>query len=119
MYVSSNQFYVFLACVSFGAVWGGLFSVLSLLKTKIKIIYFKALLDVLFFVLLSGTYGLYSHWAHFPSLRAYMPIGVITGIYLYMKSFHLILAKALKMAYNKYVRKLTQKRITKDERGKV
>ncbi len=119
MYVSSNQFYVFLACISFGAVWGVVFSIESLLKRKIKIMYFRVLLDLIFFILLSGTYGIYSHWARFPSIRAYMPIGVIVGIYLYMKTFHIILAKAVKMAYNKYVRKLMQKRKTKDERGKV
>ena len=119
MFVSANQFYVILACLSFGVVWGVVFSFLSLIKRKIKIVYLSVLLDILFFVLLSGSYVLYSHWAGFPSIRAYMPLGVLLGICLYMKSFHLILAKVLKMTYNKYVRKLTAKRKTKDERGKV
>ena len=119
MYVSANQFYVFLACISFGGVFGCFFSIISLVKKRIKAYPVKILLDILFFLLLSGGYVVYSFCCNFPSLRGYMPIGVILGIFLYMKSFHLILAKCLKKTYNKYVRKINARKETNDERRKV
>jgi hypothetical protein len=35
-----------------------------------------------------------------------MPIGVLVGIFLYLKSFHLLLAKTAKIIYNITIKKL-------------
>jgi hypothetical protein len=114
MFVSANQIYVFLACVAFGGVVGVFFSVSSLLKSLIKIKWIKVIVEVLVFILVAVLYLLYSYNMHFPNLRLYMIGGVLVGITAYLKSFHIMLAKFLKKAYNIIKRK---KAIDRNDRG--
>ncbi len=118
MFVSANQFYVFIACIAFGAVMGVFYSPIIALKRKVKRQIICAFADVLFFALLCVFYAFFSFYSGFPSLRAYMLTGVFAGIILYVKSFNIILAKFAKMIYNKCIKSL-KKRKTKDDRGQV
>lgn len=100
MFVTANQIYVFLACVSFGGCVGILFSLINGLKFLIKKDLFKIVIDVFAFVIIAVLYVVFSYRTKFPSLRLYMITGVLVGIVIYYKSFHRILAKIVKKAYN-------------------
>ena len=115
MFVTKNQFFIFLACVAFGAVSGTLFSLLRLLTIKIKKKIVKAVFDCVFFIISACGMIAYSFYLNFPSVRAYMIVGDFLGLFLYVKSFHLTLAKVLKMTYNN----IKRERSAKDDRVKV
>ena len=78
-----DQFYFFLACLAIGAICGVFFS----LSNAIKFIFSKKLskifgiiTDFFAFVLTTLTYIIFGNLFNFPSIRFYMPIGVIIGI---------------------------------------
>lgn len=100
MFVTQNQFYVFIACLAFGGATGIIFTLFSIFKFGIKNKYLKCLPDFFAFIIVSALYCVYSHTLKFPSVRAYMIIGVFIGITLYFKSFYIVLAKYIEMLYN-------------------
>ena len=115
MFVTANQIYVFLACVSFGGCVGILFSFINGIKFLIKKDLFKIIIDVLAFVIIAILYVIFSYRVKFPSLRLYMIAGVLMGIVIYCKSFHRILAKIVKKAYN-IIKIIKNKKVkTKDD----
>ncbi len=101
MFVTANQLYVFLACVAFGTAVGVLLSFSMLLNCVIKKLWIKSIFDVVILSLAVFIFVWYSFSLNFPSLRFYMLVGVALGIVGYCKSYHIILAKMGKMAYNK------------------
>ena len=119
MFVTANQIYIFFACISFGGVVGVFFSVSIAIKWILKNKWLKILPDVVVFCIVSVLYVLYSYNMQFSSLRLYMLIGVVLGIVLYLKSFHIILAKILKKVYNIIKDKFNEKVARYNERRKV
>ena len=115
MFVSSNQIYVFLACLTFGYLSGVVFSVVNCIKFFIKNKWIRALFDFCAFMFVVFTYFAYSFNMNFPNFRIYMALGVFVGIVFYFKSFHIILAKIGKKFYNNIKVKKVK---TKDERIK-
>lgn len=111
MFVSENQFFVFIACLSFGVSFGFLFSISKLIKSRISSVFLRILPDLVVFLLLSVAYVLYSHYLKFPNFRLYMIIGIVLGILIYLKSLHILLAKYLKMSYNILSRKAKDKKL--------
>ena len=111
MFVSSNQIYVFLACVTIGCCCGVFLSVSHLLKIVIKNKILTALCDIIAFLLISLVYVAWSHHWRFPSFRMYMMVGLFLGLVLYMKSFHIILAKFIKKLYTILVRLLKPRKV--------
>lgn len=101
MFVSANQFYVFFACLSIGALCGILYSIFSLIKYFVHNNYLRVILDVVFYLLSFCVYLFLGYNLHFPSLRIYMIVGFFVGLFLYAKSLHIILANSLKKLYNK------------------
>ena len=101
MYVTANQFYVFLACVSIGSTCGILYSIFYLIKYFVKINVIKILLDVLFYVASFFIFLMCGYKLYFPSLRVFMLLGFFIGLVVYIKSFNIILAKIVKKLYNK------------------
>ena len=118
MFVSNGQFYVFIACVCFGGIGGVFFSISNLFKSLTKKYTLKIIFDIIAFCLLSFLYVLFSHTLSFPSFRAYMVLGVFVGIFIYLKSFHIILAKILKKIYNIIDKKILRKNKSKHDRRK-
>ncbi|MBQ8426642.1 MAG: spore cortex biosynthesis protein YabQ [Clostridia bacterium] len=116
MFVTANQIFIFLACVSFGGVAGVLFSSAIAVKSVIKNKWLKILPDVFAFFITAILYVLYSFNMRFSNLRLYMVVGVLVGISLYLKSFHILLAKFLKKAYNIIK---TKRMKAEDDRRKV
>ena len=100
MFVTFNQFYVFIASIAFGGLGGLFYSPILLVKEKINNLSLAFFLDIIYFLVLSISFLFYSYWLKFPSFRAYMLFGVFVGIILYVKSFHNILAKVIKKVYN-------------------
>ncbi len=109
MFVSGSQFYVFVACLAFGSVCGIFFSLSELFKIPIKNVILRIIPDFICFIITAVLFVGYSYLLKFPNFRAYMIIGVLVGILVYFKSFHILLAKCLKIIYNKY-RKILHKR---------
>ena len=108
MFVTKNQFYVFIACVAFGAIGGVVFSFFTPLKLSVKSQAIRILLDATAFIVFTGGYVFYSFTLNFPSIRAYNILGVLLGLVLYLKSFGIILAKSVKKLYNILRKKLTK-----------
>ena len=118
MFVSLNQFYVFLACVTFGAIGGALFSIFAPIKWFLKSKIFDAILDVFCMIVLSVVFSVFSYKYNFPNLRAYMIFGALIGLTMYLKSFHRILAKFAKKFYNIIVQKFKKGMGKKNDRNK-
>ena len=119
MFVSKNQFFVFIACVSFGCVCALLLSFSAALKFFIKNKIIKAIPDVIVFLLISVSFRIYCYKLNFPNVRFYMLLGAIIGMLLYFKSFHILLAKYAKKFYNIINRKIIKNKKAKDERNKI
>ncbi len=118
MFVSGGQFYVFVATIAFGGACGIFFSLSSLLKLKIKSDLLRIFPDFFSFLIVAILYVFYAKWMSFPNFRAYMPLGVIVGITIYFKSFHILLAKCVKNLYNKRIRLLIKVKEFFDKRNK-
>ncbi len=116
MYVSSGQFYVFIASIAFGGMCGILFSISALFKIKLANVFLRIIPDLLAFSITACLYVLYSHSLNFPNVRVYMILGVMLGILIYFKSFHITLAKCTKKLYNLFKKKIKGR--TKDGRSK-
>lgn len=110
MFVTAKQFYVFVACFALGSTCGILFTASTAIKKIIKPRILNVLPDFAAFVLTACLYVFVSYALKFPDFRLYMPIGVLTGIFAYMKSYHVLLAKCAKKAYNLVIGKNKKKR---------
>lgn len=102
------QFYVFLACVSFGGILGLFFSFKEILFYKVKNKNLQISIDICTFFFGGLVFSLYSLALSFPNFRAYMIAGVFLGLFIYNKTFRIMLAKILKKGYNKYINKRTK-----------
>lgn len=100
MFETFSQFCVFVACLGYGAMSGVLFSLSEAFKKTFRSKIPGIVSDTLAFLIISGFFIFYSYKLNFPSLRLYMPLGVFAGLFAYMKSFHIILAKICKKGYN-------------------
>ncbi len=108
MFVTSNQIYIFLACVAYGGVSGVIFSILFCVKKIVKNQFLAFTFDFISFIVVAFGYLLYSYSLKFSDFRIYMPIGVFIGILAYLKSFHILVAKYVKKIYN-IIRKIFKK----------
>ena len=118
MFVSSGQIYVLIACVAFGGICGLIFSFFSLFKFLVKNKLFQAFFDVLAFVITAFLYVVFSCFLKFPNFRFYMIVSVVLGIFLYFKSFGLLLAKTGKKLYNNIRENIQRKNLKKHDRTK-
>ncbi len=116
MFVTSNQFYVLCACLSFGVLSGVFYQIIIFIKSKLnKII--KIVVDVVIFLLFAFLFIIYAYFFKFPNFRIYMPLCVFLGMYLSSKSFGIILAKIIDWVYNIIRKKFKGK--LKDDRKQV
>lgn len=100
---------VFCICVSFGIISGVVFSILRLLANAIKNSVVEIVFDILYFSLLSVGFIFLSYYLKFPSFRLYMCVGVLLGVYMYVKSFHITLAIITEKVYNQIKKKSSAK----------
>ncbi len=99
MFVTASQIFVFIACVAFGGASGVILSISQLFKSFTRIWVLKVIFDFIAFLLISTLYILYANFMCFPNFRLYMAVGVLAGIFIYFKSFHILLAKLAKKLY--------------------
>ena len=118
MFVSKNQFYIFIACFLFGAICGLIFGATSIFSRLIKNKFFCFFSDIISISAFAVLFSIYSYKMNFSNLRAYMLLGVFIGFICYVKSFHIILANLLKKFYNIIKPKNKQKRVDKNDRRK-
>ena len=118
MFVTLNQFYIFLACVMFGALGGVFFSFFGGIKHFIYNKVLDILFDIFCMAILGVAFSVFSFKYAFPNLRVYMLVGVLLGLSMYLKSFHRILAKFTKKVYNITIRKFTKGKERKNDRNK-
>ncbi len=100
MLVTKNQFYVFIACIAFGAVSGLVFGGLAIFKIALKNKILRFLLDIVGGIIVGGLFVYYAFKMNFPTLRVYMFVGVLLGLIGYFKSFNILLAKSIEKIYN-------------------
>ena len=125
MFVTKSQIFIFIACLSFGGVCGIFYSFSAAVKYFIKNKFIKAIPDVIASLFIALIYVNFSFSINFPNVRAYMMAGVFVGIFLYLKSFHILLAKNSEKIYNicknkilkaKDVRKQSKRKNTNNRR---
>ena len=118
MFVTKNQFYVFLSCISFGGCAGLLLSAINGVGFLFKKKTINFICSVLALMVIGVLFSYYSYKMFFPNVRVYMLVGVMIGIYLYYKSFYIILAKLLKKFYNIYKQKIKKLKGKGNDRNK-
>ena len=117
MFVTANQFYVFISCVFLGVFLGLPLSFVKFVNFLVKNKILTNVLYVIYFINLSLAYVYFAHALYFPSFRIYMIIGVLLGLFAYMKSLHFILAKLVEKLYNRISKKHKEK--LKNDRIKI
>lgn len=100
MFVSSGQIYILIACIAFGGVSGVLFSIAYFVKLLMKNFYIRVVIDILTFAITALVYVVFSFKLSFPNFRFYMVVAVVMGMFIYFKSFGLLLAKLSEKLYN-------------------
>ena len=118
MFAAENQIFVVLACVGFGAVCGILFSASAGVKYFVRNKWVKIIPDIVAFAALSVLYVLFACSLEFPSYRIYMTLATFGGLFLYMKSFLIILAFFTEKLYNITVKKIFRRKITEKASGR-
>ncbi len=118
MFVSKNQFYIFIACFVFGAFCGFVFGTTELFRRGIKKKVFHFITDLIFVSGFSVLFSIYSYKMNFSNLRAYMFLGVLLGFIAYLKSFNIILANLLKKFYNIIKPKIKRRKVKRHDRRK-
>ena len=108
-----SQIFVFFACTACGIVSGVLYDVIFCALYPIRARWVHIVTDMFFFVLFAGLYLFVSVMFSLPSFRLYMLCACFIGFFLYLKSFHKIVAFFMEKIYNGYGRKRKQK----EERG--
>ena len=117
MFLSLDQPRVFAVCLIIGILSGVLYEVFGLILCFIKQKYIKHGVKFLWLILCVPIYISFSFYYEFPDFRAYMPIGVGVGIYLYKLSIHKIFAILQNKVYN-IITKLVYKLKASNERSK-
>ena len=119
MFVTKNQIFVFIACVAFGGVSGIIYSFAYILKYPIKNKWLKILPDVVVSMPIAIAFVIYAHGLNFPNVREYMVIGVFLGLFLYFKSFHILLANCIEKIYNIYKQKRIKRKNDRRKNKKI
>ena len=103
-----EQLHIFLLCAACGIAGGALYDVFFLLSRAFRHRAVHIAADALFCVAFSGVYLLFSLSFALPSMRLYQFLACALGFFLYLKSFHKIVAFCADSVYNK-IRPLLQK----------
>ena len=103
----ADQFYIFLVCALYGVLSGAIYDVIYCAVLPFKKSWVKIAGDLLFSVIFIALYIFLSLLFTFPAFRLYMFLGCALGFYLYLKSFHKIVAFLAGKVYNKIQAKIS------------
>ena len=98
----ANQIYVFLVCVLCGVMGGVVYDVGYCVRYPFRKSWVRIVTDVLFCVFFAALYLFVSVMMGLPGFRLYSFIGCAAGLFLYLKSFHQIVAFFVKKVYNSF-----------------
>jgi len=101
MFVTANQIFIFLVCIYAGLISGVVYDVLYVLKLAAGGKWTNIILDIIFFIIFSCIYIFVSFLFEFPVFRFYMFFAAQLGLFMYIKSFHILIANGAKKIYNK------------------
>lgn len=99
---AQSQFYLFLICTALGASGGVLYDFFYTIRTFLPKYAVRIACDILFCLCFGGIYLLVAVGMGFPALRAYFLFGCALGLFLYLKSFHKIVAISVEKVYNSF-----------------
>lgn len=102
--------FVFITCTCLGVLSGIIYDVLYIARSAVcginrqaytvKDKIFTAICDILYCIIFAVAFVFISVMFDFDSLRLYMLIACILGAFLYLKSFHIIVAFLVRKVYN-------------------
>lgn len=104
MFVTANQIFEFLVCIYAGLLSGIIYDIFYAIKQFCGGKKFDIILDIVFFVVFALIYIFVSFIFEFPVFRLYMFLSAQLGLLMYIKSFHILFANAVKKIYNKLKR---------------
>lgn len=96
----ADQFFTFLVCVACGVAGGVIYDFFYLLRVIFPARWVRISGDVLFCLLFGALYVFVTVMMGLTGLRLYTLLGCVGGLFLYLKSFHKIVAFFLKKVYN-------------------
>ena len=103
----ADQFYIFLVCAVYGVFSGVIYDVIYCAVLPFKKRWVKIAGDLLFSAVFIVLYIFLSLLFSFPAFRLYMFLGCAVGFYLYLKSFHKIVAFFALKVYNRIQTKIS------------
>ena len=102
--------FIFICCAVCGVISGVVYDVLYIVRCAVcgvrkeaytvKDRIFTVVCDVLYFIALAAMFVFVSVLFEFEGLRMYMPIGCLSGVLLYLKSVHILVAISVNKVYN-------------------
>ena len=108
-----DQFFIFLVGTLCGIVSGVLYDFIYCVRYPFRALWVRIATDILFFLLFAGLFLFVSVVFSLPAVRFYMFGGCLAGFFLYLKSFHKIVAFFAEKIYNG----MCKKRKAKEEVG--
>lgn len=113
------QFYIFLICLFCGVISGVVYDVLYVARSllcgvncevyTVKDKIFTIICDILYCLVFAAGFIFVSVMFDFENLRFYMLLGCALGAFIYLKSFHIIVAFFVNKAYNIFITKRSSK----------
>lgn len=100
MFATANQIFIFLVCIYAGLLSGIIYDVIYLTKHFAGGKVLNIVLDIVFFVIFALIYIFVSLLFSFPAFRLYMFLAAQLGLFMYVKSFHVLIANGAKKLYN-------------------
>ncbi|MBO5046418.1 MAG: spore cortex biosynthesis protein YabQ [Clostridia bacterium] len=108
----TSPIFIFLVCITCGIASGIIYDAGYLVRTFFRARIITIVTDVCFFLFFALLYVFLSLTFGLPNVRAYMLFGCLFGLFLYVKSFHGIVAFFSKKVYNRFIHtKQREKRI--------
>ena len=113
----TEQLRIFLLCILIGIVGGVFYDAFFLLRAPLRVRWVRILCDFLFCLTFGAVYLLFAVSFRMPPLRTYYILGLTLGLFLYLKSFHKIVAFFSEKLYNGFHHRCRGK-FTHGRRGK-
>ncbi len=100
MFLTLSQPRIIVICVGIGVLSGVIYDILYFFTEYFNNKIVNFLKDIIYFILTSFLFTSVSSLANLGNFRVYMALCVLLGWFLYMKSFHKIIAKTYIKVYN-------------------
>lgn len=96
----ADQFFTFLVCFLCGVGGGLIYDFFFLVRSVLRMRWVRIVSDVAFCIVFAGLYLFVSVMMGLGALRFYTALGCLSGLILYLKSLHKIVAFFAEKVYN-------------------